>query len=209
MSLLLWMVAGAFAADHELTVDFGTHQTADRSFDLFSSDESVASRGVRVGVAVSDRLAIVGDWHHQAQGARTYAWETDDCGYYDECGDSMEFIAAWRAEEFALGAKYDVMAFPWLQFYGVAQADALIGHVWLDADSSDPDSPSQVKEGGFAPGGQAALGIEARLPQGGAPFTLGADFEVGYAVFGKVNADPIGNLDPSGAYVRLGAGVRF
>ena len=70
LSLITLLTAGtASAATHEVSFELGSFGSNDDNFELFSDYESqVKSLGLRGGYAVTERLAVVASWHHDAVG---------------------------------------------------------------------------------------------------------------------------------------------
>lgn len=202
LTLLTALVAAspALAADHELGIELGSVGNRDAAYDSFSSADAMTSRGVRVGVAVHDRVAIVGGWHRARNGARLYD-NTSDYALY----------TAFLADEFTLGAKVDVPIGDFIAPYALAQGMLFRGVAKFDDDPTDPESLGQVSQAGLAPGVLGAGGVELHvLPDElGIPVGFGVHLEFGYAYIGRMNLADIGDMKPGGALGRAGVSVLF
>lgn len=192
----LWLSA-AFAADNEINVEVGTLTNTDNSFSWFADDNGMASFGLKGGVAVHDRVAILGGWQHAGRGATVY---TD--------GSTSQFDTALRTEVFSLGGKVDAPVTDWFLPYIAANALLVRGGLTIDEDG-DTQGGADIRKGSVAPGVAALGGVEFRIPQGSAAFTLAATTEVGYAYVAPMSFDGLGSVQPGGLIVRGGVGVRF
>jgi hypothetical protein len=198
MTPILAVIAQAFAASNEVSVELGTLYTDDPSWALFSDTEGLPSKGLRFGYAVHDRVAVVGGWHHVRRGAELTL-----------ASGSMSTSSAFLGDEFTLGARGDVAIGDAILPYVALSAMMVRGDVRLDDDFEDDDNPGQVRETDWAPGGLAVGGIELRIPQDEAPFTLAMHLEAGYGATAPLRFGEVGQIQPAGFVMRGGVGVRF
>jgi hypothetical protein len=192
--MVILLISQALAVDGGVSVALGTMAVTDPDWRVFSDDTALPSRGLRGDLDFGDHFAVVGEWQHGGRGARV------DDGY----------IAAYRADEFALGARYGLPHKDWLVGYGTLSALGVRSEVRLDAHADDDlHDPSQTHQGSFTPGVLAMIGGDVRIPQNSAPFTFDAFLEFGYSVVAPVDLGAVGNLQIGGFAARGGAGIRF
>ncbi len=191
--------APAAAADHALGVELGSLANRDAAYALFSETQDLSSRGVRVGVAVHERVAIVAGWHHAESGATLHQGE-------EQLGSTAFF-----ADELTLGAKADVALGQFLSPYALAAGLLLRGAAKFDDDPTDPASVGQISEAALAPGVLGAVGVELHLlPETwSAPVGFGVHAEVGYAYVGALDLADLGDMQPGGVLARAGVSLLF
>jgi hypothetical protein len=194
----LLLATPALGADHELSLELGTLHIGDPAFDVFSHGDALPSKGLRAGVAVHERLAVVAGWHHTARGAELHSSE-----------GKLLARSSFRGEAFTLGVKPDLAIGPYFRPYLLVQGMLLAGQVRFDDDPNESDSPGQIQESAVAPGLLTMGGIELRAPMGGAPLTIAFHLEGGYGRTAPLAFDDVGDLQPGGLALRGGVGVRF
>lgn len=193
--LALSLATPAVAADHELSAELGTLHNGDPAWDLFSERNGMPSIGLRGGIAVHDRVAVQLGWHRVRRGANV--------------SGAANLRTAFVGHEITLGAKADLALGEALRPYVKLDAMLLRGTMRFDDARNDDDNPGQVSASAIAPGGLAVGGLELRIPQGEAPFTLAWHLEAGYGRTATLDFGDYGALTPAGLVVRSGIGVRF
>jgi hypothetical protein len=199
ISLLFAVVSPAAMASEtfEASFEISTLQVADDNFDLFSSRGAIVTPGLRLGVAVHERVTLVAGWHHGRTGGELR-------------GPSDEFLlhTALFTHQYSLGVKatlpvdYVVVPYATLQgtlFHAVARFDDA-PRVW--------DSPGQLTRVGLAPGGSLTGGAEINIPVDWAAKPK-LHIEAGYGLFSGANFEDIGSLRPGGYTIRAGMGASF
>lgn len=198
LALLLALALPAGAADHEISAELGWVRCTDPSWDLFSDNDGVPTRGFRGGVAVHDRVTVLASWGRTTRGATV------------DVADVGSFRSAYLAHTFGVGAKLDAEVGPILRPYVAAQGLAVLGEVRLDEDPDDDDNVGQVRAGGLAPGLLAAGGVELLLPRDETtPFTAAWYLELGYGATASQRFGDLGGFAARGLAVRSGVGLRF
>lgn len=200
--ILATVLASPALASSEISAEFGTLYNGDPQFDIFSSLDAIPSGGVRVGYAVHDNVSVIAGYHHGQRGADVYTFS-------DEEEFDLVLRTAFSANEFTVGAKGEVPVFSWLVPYATAQGMLFHGVMRFDDDPYDRRSPGQVRKAGLGGGGLLTGGLDFRIPQGGAPFTLGLHVEAGYALISNVGFGDYGRIRPGGFVMRTGLGLRF
>jgi len=215
LAATLFVASTASAADHEVSVEWGTLFNGDPAFDAFSAGDWMPSRGVRAGVAVHDRVAVVAGFHRARRGASMY---TPDGEWV---ADSAHF-----ANEWTLGAKADLEITEFLLPYVAPQFLLYQGQMRFDDDRTDRDNAGQVRLNALAPGALFVGGVEVRIPKDEAPFTLALHIEAGYGLVARHTYDhgvqigpdgpepwendgTVATMRPGGFVFRTGLGVRF
>ena len=208
---LLALPTAAGAADHELSFELGTPASYDDNFQLFQDDgDFLGTRGLRLGVAVHERVAVIAGWHRGASGTRIEYGETyyeDD--EYEEYYEQTGMVAALYADEFTLGAKADLPVAVWFRPFATLQGMGLRGLVRIDDDTSSDDNPNQIQRTAFAPGGMATGGLDFRVPFMDGKLAAATSFELGYAYAPPLDFDELGTLKMRGLVFRWGLGARF
>jgi len=195
----LALPGAALAAKDEVSLEIGSIATPDPDWDLFSGSGRLSTQGLRGGWAFHDHVALVGGWHRGARGMTAGGEGT---------GQS-DFVAAFSAHAFSLGAKADWELAPWLAPFATARAAGLLGRVRLDDDSEDDENLNQLSHTAFAPGALATAGVELRLPFHDGAFAAATSLEMGYAWFAPLAYDELGHLAFRGFTVTWGVGARF
>ncbi len=203
---LLAFSGAAQAADHELSLELGTTANHQQNWYMFNAEsQQLPSWGLRAGVAVHDRLAIIGGWHHGKKGMRLgfdESWEDDEEAY--------GFASVFYGDSFTLGLKADVPVAVWFRPYATAQGLGLRGMVRLDDDLSEDDNLNQIQQADFSLGGIGALGVDFRVPFKDGAWALASYLELGYGYAAPLDFGDLGELDElHGVVFRWGAGVRF
>lgn len=194
--LTLLTALSAQAADHELSFEVGTLGATDPAFELFSENDSLTTLGLRAGVAVHDRVAVIASWQHGGAGSTV----SSTAPY----AQAMLFV-----DEFTLGAKVDYTFWEFLQPYASLQGVFLRSHIRLDDDPQNTDTGSKLTEAGLTGGGVGALGLELRVPQLDRIATAAVYAEVGYALTAQATYGELGDMHLGGLHFRSGLGVRF
>lgn len=229
LTLASLLCVDARAASNELSVEIGSLGTRDERFELFHERNLLSTWGLRGGVAVHPRVAILAGWHHATAGnavemetlTGSSGYTGDDEYYYDEEGLGA-FQAAYRGEHFTLGPKVDLPIDDWGFPYLTVQGALFVGKVLLDEDATDETNLNQLKGTAFSPGGLAAAGIDivpVHLAHG--KLDLGGHLELGYATTldttyrgelptgtGLTQAE-LARFGLGGFYLRAGVGVYF
>lgn len=208
--LALGLSTPAFAADHELSLELGSLHVNSDSWDLFHEGEYFPTAGVRLGVAVHERVAVVAGYHHAAYGSDIYtdSW-SGEYDFADEESDAADFVGAFAGDEYTLGAKVDVPVTGWLHPYGVVHALGVRGVIRLDEDVEDDDNLNQLPYRALTFGGMGALGVEFLAPVLKEKAHLGSYLELGYGRVAALDFDALGKMPMGGFAVRMGTGVRF
>ena len=222
MKRIVWMAALCgllptlgHAADHELSVEFGTFGNNDETYRLFSQSDAMTSWGVRGGYAVHDRVSLIASYHHHQRGAMA--------SISDHWDDT--FQTAYFAELIGVGAKADIQPLKWLQFYSAVQGLVYIGTARFDAEPNSRTNIGQFTATSAAIGGQWTAGTELKFGLKKSTIGLAWHIEGGYGIASKhqyrfqdVNADVDGfdaeaattnTMQPNGFVLRSGLGIRF
>lgn len=197
LGLLVAAPAHADGIDGEISLELGTLRNSDQAFDLFSENNAMPSRGVRLGLGLSDELTIVAGWHRVSRGATLYL------------GEGSEIRSAFFADEFTLGPKLGKLlgdvAFP----YVTTQAMAFRGVMKLDDDPSTRHNPGQLQESAITPGVLGLGGIEFRSPTETSDLAVAFFLEMGYGWVARGAYGDFGTMKPGGFALRSGVGLRF
>ena len=204
LALLLLSASAAQAADNEVSLEFGSLHNGDWGSSYFSDSNAIPSVGLRLGYALSDRLAVTLGYHHSARGS-----ELEFYNYYEEFTSQPAVFSAFFGNELTVGVKYDMELTSYLRPYASGQALVMHGTAVLDDDLSEDDNSTVFRASSIAPGGMATLGIELRLPNSRLPITPAAHLEMGYAYVGNLDFAELGDMQPGGFVVRSGIGARF
>ncbi len=197
MLTVLWLAASAYAVDHEISAELGTAHVGDPGYDLFSDGNGLPSRGLRGVIAPHDRLGIALGWHHAGRGS-------------DVSSPTGDFRAGLRTDAFTVGLKTDLPSSSMVALYVEADGLLLRGAVRFDDDPEVDDNPNQISAADVAPGFIGLGGVEFRIPQEEAPFTLGLHLAMGWGTtFGPLAWEDIGEITPRGFVLRSGVGLRF
>ncbi len=196
----LLFLSPALAADHEASIELGTLANRDTDFDVYSRNNIMPSWGLHGAYAFHERLSVVASWHRVRRGS----------DLYEMVGSSQPFgRAAFFADELTLGLHADLQLHSTLFPYVNLQGLVVRGVSRFDDDPSDEDSPGQISEAALAPGFMPTGGLEVRIPQGDAPFTIAWHLEAGYGWVGNLVFPKLGDMRPGGFALRSGVGVRF
>ncbi len=189
----------AQAADHELSLELGTAANHQQNWYMFNAEsQQLPTWGLRAGVAVHDRLAVIGGWHHGKKGMRMAA------------GNGSVFASVFYGDSFTLGLKVDVPVAVWFRPYATAQGQGFRGMVRLDDDLYEDDNPNQIEQADFSFGGIGALGTDFRVPFKDGAWALASYLELGYGYAAPLDFGDLGELDGlHGVVFRWGVGVRF
>jgi len=211
---LLAIPTTAIAADHEISLELGTtgHGPDDNWFLFNDNRDDLSSYGVRLGFAVHDRVAVIGGYHHGANGTRIEMDGYDGSGdeYYDGgYSEGPAMAAAYYNDTFALGAKADLPVATWFRPYATVQGLGILSKVRLDDDTSTDDNPNQLQYSAFSPGAAATAGLDFRIPIKQGAWALASYLELGYHIGTKANFDELGTLSNRGMIFRWGLGTRF
>jgi len=219
---LLLALSGLFqsaqAADHELSLSFGTFGNSDELYDLFGYSNQMNSWGFRAGYAFHDRLSLIGTYNSHKRGA-TVVYEGNEQGE-----NISEMRSAYFANTIGLGVKADIQPERWLQLYSSAQGLLYLGQIKLDSDPESRTNIGQIKGSGFSVGGQLLGGLELQVGKVRSPLRFGWYLESGYGIVARhgyglkdVNAEVDGfdsdatnpTMQPGGFVFNSGIGVRF
>ncbi len=204
--MLFSLLSSALAATNEVDLEVGWLGSSDASFNRVSDTDLLPSYGLRVGLKVHERVAVVAGWQHSQTGARISSG--DDSYYYDGGGNSS-FTAAYFGEMLSVGAKADVRVNDYFYPYLTAQGALVVGTVRLDDDSGADDNLGQRKQGGTTGGGLLAIGAEVPVALGSSGIALAPYLEVGYGLLAPMALEDLGALKLGGFTGRAGFGVRF
>ena len=208
----------AVAADHELSVEVGAtgHGPDDNWFLFDDYSDAQTTMGLRLGYAVHDRVAIIGGWHHGADGTRVemdgFSGDGDDwdSDYYEESGSGGQALAAaYYNDTFSLGAKADLPVATWFRPYVAVQGLGVRSMVRLDDDTSTDDNPNQLQRTALSPGAAALGGLDFRIPINHGAWAIASHLELGYHIATPASFDELGSLSNRGLVFRWGTGVRF
>ena len=148
----LW-AGSAQAAEDEISVQLGAvDASGSPSIDRFAPDGVLPLYGIRGGVAVHDRVALIAGLATGQRGQRLI----------DDTGQEL-FRTAYNATTVTLGAKVDYDLGDHFAPYGMAGVIGHHGLVRLDDDPTRRDHPGQVVSGALGLGGTAAIGFQARF----------------------------------------------
>ena len=177
-------VGTAQAADHAVSVEIGTLQNSDASYDLFGYSNAMTSYGLRGAYAVHDRISITAGYHHHQRGARVEQWD----GETDEYAAS--FVNVYNAHLISVGGRADLQPWKWLQVYTRLSGLMVVGTVRMDQNTDSRTNPGQIR----------AVGVS-----GGAEWLGGLEFQIGLLRSrGKDRSKPRLKL---ATYVEAGGGV--
>jgi hypothetical protein len=218
MLLGLLLAAGpAHAARNELSFEWMGTFPADRGFDGLYDAPRLDGYGVRGGYAVvrdKHRMGLVIDagWNRARRGARAYGYDLD---YDESVGPAYpvdQLVARYTADTFLIGLKADVdvgnVWYPYLH----AQAGLIAAGAQLDSDPSSDRDGNQLRDRALTGAGVFTAGFELMIPDRrlGWPVTAAIFAEAGYQLAGDLRFETFGGpLNPSGAVVRAGIGLRL
>lgn len=208
--MLTLLCLSAFAADNEVNFDVGWLGAHDQAWNTFSDTEFLAGVGVRGGLRVHDRVAIVADFHHSWAGADNAlpsvgSRVTD--GYDDYYDESYLTAAMWN-EQLAVGAKADLEVWRWFHPYVTLQAVAVLGVARLDDDANDPENLTQIQRIGFTGGARGHLGMDFPI-HATEDVAIAPYLEMGYGWLAPMYLEDLGTVQFSGFSGHAGVGVRF
>ena len=209
MSILLAFVASpAFAVSNEIDLQLAWLGANDPRWDSFSGSNTYATGGLRVGYALTPRLAAVIGWQHGVDGVVIDA----SGGYADEdqetVGDTT-FKSVFFGDRWSLGLKGDVALTRWFHPYATLSGAVLRGLAKLDEEAGDDDNLNQLKGAGLTGGGEAALGVEFQIRVGDKGRAVAFTTELGYGLYAPVKLGDFGAVQFDGFAGRVGTGVRF
>ena len=203
----------ADAVDNELTFERSWQGAHDDDWALLSDYPRFGTWGLRGGMGLGDRLGVVASYHRGARGSEIVFEDPETYEVYSEIN------LALKAQQIAVGIKYDLDINPWIRPYGTVQGTAMFGRLLMDDDVTEDDNSNQLSYRGFGPGGFAGLGVEAFGTQPGKRVRFVASLEAGYShTFPMTftadgdetaSAVEVGQLGFNGLTIRLGTGVRF
>ncbi len=193
----------AHAAPHgELSVEVGSIENYDRSYEVFNWGVTMPSQGVRAGIKFHDRFTAVGSWNHTAVGATVTTRE----GEYSNSFESGLFM-----ETFFVGVKADLNVRGFFYPYATAQVATAFTTMLLDDDINVNGNVGEIRSNGIMPGIHGSIGAELRTPEGFIPggLQVALYLDVGLTHLAKASFEPLGDMSAGGNTVRAGLGVRF
>jgi len=200
------LIAGpASAAGNEVSVEMGTLTSNHATYNAFSEGAGMPSYGLRLGLGVTDRVAVIGGYHRVRRGA-----ELSD--------ERNSFGTNYLVDELTLGAKADVpLRKDVAELYATASALGYRGTMRFDGDISRKNNTDQIRSSALSVGALATAGVEIMVPTR-TWFSPAVHVEVGYGGAlrhrytlsdNEGNRVAIGEMSVSGVAVRAGVGVRF
>ncbi len=205
--MLISLLSSALAATNEIDLEVGWLGSGDTTFNRVSDADLLPSYGLRAGLKVHDRVAIIAGWQHSQTGSdiRTNGEDSD---YYDG-GSSSSFRAAYFGDLVSVGAKADVRVNDYFYPYLTAQGAVQLGTVRLDDNADNDQNLGQVQQSGATGGFLAAIGAEVPVQLGTSGIALAPYLEVGYGWLAPMGLEELGALKLGGFTGRAGFGVRF
>lgn len=208
--LLIGMLTAALAADHEVAVEAAWIVGGDNAWHTLASRGAYGSIGVRGGVAVHERVAIVAGYQYGAVGAEIGAWSEDDWEGEDAYTGAFSSAAhAFLGHRLMLGAKADVPMANYFAPYALVHGDALIGTVRLDDDAEDDENVTQRARTGATGGFGGALGVSFPVETASPGLKVTPYLELGYDWFAPLSLGDLGAVQPRGFAGRAGVGLQF
>jgi hypothetical protein len=206
LSLLLSsLVLAADSGPPKLELSFQTGWTAanDPRYDLLSDADVLGSLGLRAGVRVHPRVAVVLDWQHGGSMMEIYSYEDDDGN-----GESS-FNSAFSVDQIGIGVLGDLKVGSWFRPYATVQGVLAVESLRLDDDPDHDDNSTQVRETGVGGGAYGALGVEFRIRLGKSGLVLAPYTELGGSYLSGAKLGQIGAVSFGGFAGRAGIGLRF
>ncbi len=207
--------------NHEAWAVLGQYASNDDQFSLYSGDNNIGARGLRVGVGLTPHWSVVGSYTRRRV-ATAYDATSVEGADSESTYERPTFVAAFSAQQITLGPKYAYTLTNMLTPYAVAQGLAFVGTSRLDDNADDPENLNQIKGRGTAFGFVTALGAELTTPKDLGGLRPALFLEVGYnwtselllvdeavGQNGTSEPAPLGDLHFRGAFVQSGIGVRF
>jgi len=216
--IALFWASTATAATSEFSVEVGNMNISDPAYEVFTRFGEVPSGGLRIGVGIRDRLAVIGSWHNTTRGADLYyenydydepVYEEEDVYYDEEYDGGYLMHSKFNLSQYQIGLKSEIKMFEWLFPYFTGQGIFAHSTIRFDDDTSTRSNIGQVRRDGFGAGFMGTVGADFRLPQKRLPFTVGLHVEGGYTWISPMKFNDLGSIQPKGAVLRTGLGLRF
>lgn len=219
-TLLLLVAGGGTAQAHEVSLQAATFGAGgDADYDLFSPGLAVGSWGVGGGVSLTRIFSVVGGYQRAHSGMEVYAEYEDGDGWQEE----LLYATSLSSHRAALGVKASWPVRSWVSPYATLQGVGWWATARFDDDPTRDDNLNQLSYAGFAPGGQALLGVQLKPLRLGGEARLSLHVEGGYGLMAPMRFEdpdnraagqpeagvPLGDLRFSGFVGGLGLGVAF
>jgi hypothetical protein len=211
----LLLTSTASAGTSEFSIEAGNIGVTDPAYEVFTQYGGAPSGGLRIGVGIRDRLAVIGSWHHTTRGAELYysSYEEVDYDYGEDYDYDYEpgylLHSKYSLSQYQVGLKSEMKVFDWLFPYFTGQGVFAHSTIRLDDDTSTRSNAGQIRRDGVGAGFMGTVGADFRLPQKRLPFTVGLHIEGGYTWISRMNHKDLGSVQPKGAVLRSGIGLRF
>ncbi|HND34143.1 MAG TPA: hypothetical protein PKY30_02420 [Myxococcota bacterium] len=205
LSLLLSsLVLAADSSPPKLELSFQGGWTAanDPRYEVLSSSNVLGSIGLRAGVRVHPRLAVVLDWQH---GGSLLQVDSDE----DDIRLDSSFNSAFTVDQIGVGVLGDLKVGSWFRPYATVQGVLAVESLRLDDDPDHDDNSTQVHETGVGGGVYGALGVEFRIPLGKSGLALAPYTEWGGSYLSDAKLGQVGAVSFGGFAGRAGIGLRF
>lgn len=207
--MFLTLLSSALAATNEVDLEVGWLGTGDTSFNRVSDSDLLPTYGLRVGLKVHDRIAVIGGWQHGQTGVTVSSGGDESYYYYDGDGGGSSFRSAFYGDLLTVGAKGDVRVNDYFYPYLTAQGAIQLGTVRIDDDPDNDQNLGQLKQSGATGGFVAAVGAEVPVQLGQSGIALAPYLELGYGWLAPMGLSSLGSLRMGGFTGRTGFGVRF
>lgn len=203
-ALGLCTTASATEIGGSFSLELARIANTDRSWNLFSENDGMPSRGLRAGVKIGPLVTVQGGWHRVSRGASVSVPVADGLDFR-----TQEVQMAFFADEFTLGGQFGVPIKDIVVPYASVDGMLMRGTMKLDEDPDTRKNPGQYVAHGLNPGVVTSGGMELRSPESPAGWLAAVFFEAGHSWFLSGDFDDFGEMRPGGFTVRGGAGIRF
>ena len=187
----------------ELSIQGGWTAANDPRYDILSSADVLGGLGLRAGVRVHPRVAVVLDW--QRGGSLLWNYNGSSSDYYGNSG----FNSSFTVDQIGVGVLGDLKVGSWFRPYATVQGVLGVESLRLDDDPDHDDNSTQVHETGVGGGVYGAVGVEFRIPLGKSGLALAPYTEWGGSYLSDAKLGQVGAVSFGGFAGRAGIGLRF
>lgn len=210
--LAILSLCSAFAATNEVGFEVGWLGNSDPRWGTFAEGRTYGTAGLRVGLKVHERVAIIAGWQHGNTGMTLSSpyeeevYDEEEDAYYG--GGSESLRTAFYGDQFTLGGKADVQLFKWLHPYATVQGVGMRALVRFDDDDGDDENLTQVQRAGVTGGVLATAGLDFPIHIG-PKYAISPYVELGYGWLAPVVFKDVGALEFDGFAGRTGVALHF
>jgi hypothetical protein len=191
---------------YALSLEAGTLQNQDPSYDLFANGDVMGSIGLSAGYRLTKNIALVGSWQRVGRGAVVSVQVPDEDADFESRDQQLR--AALLANQLTAGVRLDFAIAGYLRPYVSGQGMAVLTRVRLDDEPDVRDNPGQVEALGTATGGLLTFGAELRAPLTDRLHPA-VYLEMGPSWLTVAQLGELGSMQMGGFALRTGVGLRF